>query len=197
MVVFYATGDVARARRIADTAVQDARRGPSVLMRARAHALQAEMAARSTPTQRRHAQAALHLAWHDLDGDLDGDPMPAAFSTGMLRGFEGVCGIYLGQAQSAEQQLAKSAHTLTQPRERVQRAIVLADRALARLRTGDEGAAEESADQLHACVDLTAATRGRVPAQRLRRARLELRSWRGEAFVAELDDHIHTALIGL
>ncbi|MFC7732779.1 hypothetical protein [Actinomadura keratinilytica] len=50
---------------------------------------------------------------------------------------------------------------------------------------------------MHECIELAAATRGRVPAWRLRQARQELRPWRSEPFVAELDDHIHTALVGL
>jgi transcriptional regulator with XRE-family HTH domain len=195
MVVYYATGDLGRARAVADAAVADARRGESILIRSRAHALQAEMAARGE--RARHAHAAIHLAWHDLDGDVSGDPMSGAFSKGRLRGFEGICGIFLGEAEAAERQLARSATALTRSRQAVQRAIVLTDRALARLRTGGAGAPESAADQLHECVDLIAATRGRVPAQRLRQTRLELRPWRGETFVAELDDHIHTTLIGL
>ncbi|MFD0853193.1 hypothetical protein ACFQ07_13210, partial [Actinomadura adrarensis] len=154
MVAYYSTGDIARARAIADAAVKDARRGDSLLMRARAHALQAEMAARSTPLQHRHAQAALHLAWHDLDGDTTDDPLTGVFSRGRLQGFEGICGIYLGEAETAERQLAKSAAALTQSRETVQRGIVLTDRALARLRTGGPGAAETAAAQLHECVTL-------------------------------------------
>lgn len=197
MVTYYATGSIERARRIARAAVQDARRGDSVLMRARAHALQAEMAVRGAPTRHRDAQAALHLAWHDLDADTSGDPMAKAFSPGRLRGFEGICGIFLGEAEAAEKQLAESARTLTRTRETVQRAIVLTDRALARLHTAGDGAPESAADQLHECVDLAASTRGRVPAQRLRQARLELRPWRSESFVADLDDHIHTAFIGI
>jgi len=102
MVAYYSTGDIGRARGIADAAVKDARRGDSLLMRARAHALQAEMASRSTPPQHRHAQAALHLAWHDLDGDTTDDPLAGVFSHGRLRGFEGICGIYLGEAEAAE-----------------------------------------------------------------------------------------------
>lgn len=196
MVVYYSTGDIDRARRIVGAAVQDARRGDSLLMRARAHALQAEMAARGQSPQRRHAQAALHLAWHDLDGDTTGDPMAGAFGKGQLQGFEGVCGIFLGEARSAEAQLAKSVASLTGPRQLVQRAIVLTDQALARLRSGQTGAPESAAERLHECVDLAAATGGRVPTQRLRHARLELRPWRQESFMADLDDHIHAALIG-
>ncbi|MEU8800465.1 hypothetical protein [Spirillospora sp. NPDC048819] len=197
MVVYYSTGDIGRAHRIADSAVQDARRGESLLMRARAHALQAEMAVRGEPVRRRDAELALHLAWRDLDGDTADDPMAASFSKGRLRGFEGVCGIFLGEAEDAERRLAESAETLRKSRDSVQRAIVLTDRAVARLRTSGAGAPQSAVELLHECVDLIAATRGRVAAQRLRRARLELRAWRREPFVADLDDHIHTALVGI
>lgn len=197
MVVYYATGSLDQARNIANAAVRDARQGDSVLMRARAHALQAEMAARGDPPLTRHAHAALHLAWHDLDRDTSGDPAAGAFSRSRLRGFEGICGIFLGDAETAESQLAQSVASLTRPREAVQRAIVLSDQALARLRTGAPGAPEAAAEQLHTCIDLTAATRARVPAQRIRQTRLELKPWRHEPFMADLDDHIHTAFVGL
>ncbi len=197
MVTYYATGSVDRARRLADAAVRDARRGDSILMRARAHALRAEMAARSEPVRHRQAQAALHMARHDLDGDTVGDPMADVFSHGRLRGFEGVCGIFLGEAEAAGQQLAASAATLTQSRKSVQRAIVLTDRALARLYADDVGGPVAAVEQLHECVDLTARVRGQVPAQRLRHVRLELRPWRHEGFVSDLDDHIHGTMIGM
>ena len=166
-------------------------------MRARAHALQAEVAARGEPPADRHARTALHLAHHDVDRDTSDEPMPRVFSAARLNGFMGVCGIFLGDAADAEHQLSDAAAGLTRPRDSVQRAIVLTDRALARLRSGEPGGPETAAEDLHECVTLTAATRGRVPAQRLRTARLALRPWRGEQFVAELDDHIHTSMIGL
>lgn len=197
MVAYYVSGDIGRARHIADRAVADARAGNSNLMRARAHALQAEMAARSGPSQHRDAHMALHLARHDLDSADSDDPMSGAFSSARLNGFEGICQIFLGEARRAEQHLAEAVATLNRPRERVQRAIVLTDLALAQIRTGEPGSAEAAVGQLHECVDLTAATRGRVAAQRLRHARVELRPWRTEPFVAELDDHIHSDLIGI
>ncbi|MCD0450618.1 hypothetical protein LO762_15675 [Actinocorallia sp. API 0066] len=196
MVVHYATGDLSQAQAIADQAVQDARRVPNAPLQARAYALQAEMAAR-TGRQRATAENALRLAWRALDQDTANDPGQGVFSKGRLRGFEGVCGIFLGSAEEAERQLARSAQTLTRPRDTVQRAIVLTDQSLARLNTGGPGAAESSATMLHECVDLIAATRGRVPSQRLRQVRLSLRPWRTESFVADLDDHIHTSLIGV
>jgi hypothetical protein len=45
-------------------------------------------------------------------------------------------------------------------------------------------------------VDITATTGGRVPAQRIRLARRNLRPWRTEDFLTKLDDHIHETLIG-
>ncbi|MFJ9638490.1 hypothetical protein [Streptomyces sp. NPDC101178] len=81
---------------------------------------------------------------------------------------------------------AVSAAALVAPREQVQRAIVRTDQALARIRMGDPRSA---AELLHECVVASATAGGRVPAIRLRRARVELRPWRREDFVAELDDH--------
>lgn len=195
MVIYYATGDPVIGGRIAADAVRDARQSGSSLARARAQAVQAEMAARAGKP--RHAEAALHLAWHELGADTAGDPATGAFSAAHMRGFDGVCGIFLGEAETALRQLTQSAATLTAPRDSVQRAIVLTDCALATLHTQAAGAAEATADQLHKCVELISATRGRVPALRLRQSRLELRPWRGEPFVADLDDHIHSAFIGM
>ncbi|WP_119731478.1 helix-turn-helix domain-containing protein [Thermomonospora amylolytica] len=195
MVTHYATGDVAKARRIADAAAQDVHRDGGPLLRARVHAIRAELAARAGHP--RSAHVALHLAEHALDAATGDDPDPDVFSEERLHGFHGVCGIFLGTAAAAEQHLARSAARLTRPRDAVQRAIVLTDQAVARLRTGDPGAPEAAAGLLHACVDLVAATRGRVAALRIRRARLELRPWYNERFVTDLDDHMHTALIGI
>ncbi|MFF8505493.1 hypothetical protein ACF07L_33280 [Streptomyces anulatus] len=67
------------------------------------------------------------------------------------------------------------------------------DQALARIRMGDPRSASEL---LHECVLAAVATGGRVPAIRLRRARVELRPWRREDFVANLDDHLMDVLGG-
>jgi ATP/maltotriose-dependent transcriptional regulator MalT len=158
MVTLYATGDIAAAQAMAEDAVRDARRGSSVLIRARAHALQAETAARAG--HRRNAFTALHVASHDLDCDTTDDPAQAAFGTGRLHGFEGVCHLYAGDADEAEHQLADAIGTLGSPRDAIQRGIVLTDLALARIRLEHPDAATEL---LHECVDLTASTRARAP----------------------------------
>lgn len=107
----YITGSAAAGKSAANAAVREARRGSSVLIRARAHAVQAEMAARSG--QPRHAAAALHLTWHDVDQDTTGDQATGAFTRAHMRSFDGVCGIWLGEAEAAGRQLAASAAALT------------------------------------------------------------------------------------
>lgn len=189
LVTLYSTQGLEEARRLVDQAVRTARIGESKAVRARAHALQAELAAREG--HERQAQAALGLAWYDMEADKTGDPSPSSFSAGHLRGFEGVCELYVGDAGAAHDRFAKSAADLKAPREMVQRAIVTTDQALARIRLGDPRSA---ADLLHECVAAASSTGGRVPALRLRQARKELRPWRQEDWVADLDDHLMDVL---
>ncbi|MGW3627525.1 hypothetical protein [Streptomyces sp. NPDC000880] len=189
LVTLYSTPGIDAARTLVDAAVRDARAGASITIRARAHALQAEIAARAGAE--RHAQAALSLAWYDIDGDRDGDPSPSSFSPAHLRGFDGLCELYVGDPAIAHDAFARSAQALTTPRERVQHTIVATDQALARIRLDDPHAA---AELLHECIDGASSTGGRVATIRLRRARRELRPWRTENFVADLDDHLIDAL---
>ncbi|MBB4794943.1 hypothetical protein [Streptomyces nodosus] len=189
LVTLYSTEGLDGARRLVDQAVRTAQTGESVLVRARAHALQAELAARCGHD--RQAQTALGLAWYDMDSDHTDDPAPMSFSPSHLRGFEGVCELYVGDPRAAHDRFARSAAALTTPRERVQRAIITTDQALARIRLGEPQAA---AELLHDCVAAASSTGGRVPALRLRQARRELRPWRREDWVAHLDDHLTDAL---
>lgn len=102
-----------------------------------------------------------------------------------------MCELYVGDPSVAHDRFADSAAALVAPREQVQRAIVRTDQALARIRMGDPRSA---AELLHECVLSVTATGGRVPAIRLRRARTELRPWRREDFVTDLDDHLMDVL---
>ncbi|MCX4834370.1 hypothetical protein OG746_37230 [Streptomyces sp. NBC_01016] len=189
LVTLYSTPGIDAARALVDAAVRDARAGASVTVRARAHALQAELAARAGAE--RHAQAALSLAWYDMEGPPENDPATSSFSPAHLRGFEGLCELYVGDPATAHDYFARSADALAAPRERVQRAIVSTDQALARIKLDEPHAA---AGLLHECIDTATETGGRVAAIRLRRARRELRPWRGETFVADLDDHLIESL---
>ncbi|KUL42712.1 hypothetical protein ADL12_09510 [Streptomyces regalis] len=189
LVTLYSTQSLDEARHLVDQAVRAARSGESALTRARAHALQAEVAARAG--HERQVQAALGLAWYDIETDHADDPAPTSFSPGYLRGFEGVCELYVGDAGAAHDRFARSVEALSAPREQVQRAIVTTDQALARIRLGEPRAA---AELLHECVAAASATGGRVPALRLRQARQELRPWRREDWMADLDDHLMDTL---
>ncbi|MGW2708089.1 hypothetical protein ACWC4J_03700 [Streptomyces sp. NPDC001356] len=189
LVTLYSTPGTEAAQRLVDAAVRDARAGESVTVRARAHALQAEIAARAGAE--RPARAALALAWYDMDGDRDGDPASSSFSAAHLRGFEGVTSLYVGDPAAAHDEFARSAAALTAPRERVQRAIVATDQALARIRLDEP---ESAAELLHGCIDAASATGGRVASIRLRRARTQLRPWRREDWFADLDDHLIDSL---
>jgi len=182
MTVLHSTGDGA-ARSIVDAAVADARPGSDLRARARAYALQAEVAARSG--RYRDAVAALRLAWLDLESaGADG----GGFNEGRLRGFEGVCELHVGTPERAHDQLERCQATLTALRDQPQRGIIGTDLASARLRAGDVRSATML---LHDSVDTTAATGGRVAALRIASARRELAPWRTESFVTELDDHIY------
>ncbi|MFZ3595264.1 hypothetical protein [Streptomyces sp. BH104] len=191
LVTLYSTSGLGPAKALVDAAVRDARAGESVTVRARAHALQAEISARAGSGK--HAKAALALAWYDMESSRDGDPAAAttSFSPAHLRGFEGVTSLYVGDASEAHDYFERSAGSLSAPRERVQRAIVSTDQAAARIRLDDPQAA---AALLHGCVEAAASTGGRVASIRLRRARRDLRPWRREDFVADLDNHMFDTL---
>ncbi|WP_018569276.1 hypothetical protein [Streptomyces sp. PsTaAH-124] len=183
LVTLYSAPGLDAAQRLVDAAVRDARAGESTVVRARAHALQAEIAARSGAEKQ--AKAALALAWYDMD--RDGDPAGTSFSAAHLRGFDGIMQLHVGDPGAAHDHFAGSAAALSAPRERVQQAIVATDQALARIRLDEPQAA---AVLLHGCVTAAASTGGRVPALRIKAARRELRPWRREKRFADLDDRL-------
>ncbi|MFD2422410.1 hypothetical protein [Amycolatopsis pigmentata] len=190
MVTLHATNDLEAAREIARAATVDAHRGSSYAIRARAHAVHAEICARAG--QASEAATALDRAWKTVD-QLTVDDPHGGFDGDRLNGFDGLCALHAGDAAHAHDSLDRSVSALRLSRDAVQRGIVSTDLALARLRLGDPAAC---VDLLHEAIDITAATGGRVPAQRIRLARHHLRPWRTEDFMVELDDHIHDALIG-
>ncbi|WP_156993130.1 hypothetical protein [Pseudonocardia acaciae] len=190
MVAHYATGIPSAARRIAQEAVRAAESGSSIRIRARALAVQAELSARTG--RHREADIGLLRARKTIDRNTAGDPTDE-FGSDRLDGFEGVCQLHTDRPGTASEHIERCIRGLQSPRSTIQLGINTADLAMARQRLGDPRAATEL---LHKSVDIVASTGGRVPAQRIRQARLELRQWRAESFVADLDDHIHDALLG-
>ncbi|WP_324611409.1 hypothetical protein [Streptomyces sp. NRRL F-5755] len=187
LVTLYATPGTDTARVLVEAAIRDARTGDNPAVRSRAHALHSEIAARSG--DRSQALTALSLARYDIGDTTRDDPLRARFSPGHLRGFEGLCALHTGDAATAEPHFADATAALTNPRDRLQRWIITADQALARIRSGNP---VEGTALLHTCADEVSATGGRVPTLRLRRTRHALRPWHGERFVTELDDHFLT-----
>ncbi|GLY42971.1 hypothetical protein Amsp01_089940 [Amycolatopsis sp. NBRC 101858] len=190
MVTLHATGDHRLAREIARAATVDAHRGSSYAVRARAHAVHAEINARAG--QSRDAAEAISRAWTTVD-QLSMDDPHQGFDGERLRGFDGLCALHAGDAGHAHSSLERSLESLRTSRDAVQRGIVTSDLALARLKLGDPRACVAG---LHDAIDVASATGGRVATQRVRLVRQALRPWRTEDFVAELDEHLHDALIG-
>ncbi|MFG2681495.1 hypothetical protein [Streptomyces sp. NPDC048392] len=94
LVTMYSTDSIDAARRLVDAVVRTERTGESTLMRARAHALPAEIAARAG--QGRQAETVLGLAWYDREATHTDAPAPTSFPAGHLLGFEGMCELYVG-----------------------------------------------------------------------------------------------------
>ena len=130
MTILHSVGPGA-ACAIVNTAVADAKLGSEPRVRARAHALQAEVAARSG--RGRDVVAALRLAWLDIG---TGTSSSGGFDSDRLRGFEGVCELHVGTAERAHEHLERSLANLIAPRDQVQRGIAGTDLAIARVRCG-------------------------------------------------------------
>ncbi|MGW4115095.1 hypothetical protein ACWEFJ_29830, partial [Actinosynnema sp. NPDC004786] len=146
MVTLHATDDLNTALQLARAATVDAHRGSSHAIRARAHAVHAEVQARAGNST--DAATALDRARKTVEQLSAGDPF-AAFNADRVSGFEGLCALYDGQAHRADDLLTRSLSSLTGPRDSVQRGIGATDLALARLGLGD---AEACVSLLHEAV---------------------------------------------
>jgi transcriptional regulator with XRE-family HTH domain len=191
MVTLYGTGDLNKAIAVATQATERSLAGSSYAVRARAFAVRAEMAARAG--DRLTSLRTLRLSRAHLDLNHETDPTEGSFSQARLRGFEGICHVRLGLVSDGDQELQQAAAGLDETRDSVQKSIIMADLALARIRTGDPEAASET---LRQSIDLVATTRGRVGTQRIYHVRRELDRWHGEPFIAELDRHLLASLLG-
>ena len=190
-MTFYGTGDLDKATAMATEATERSFAGGSYSVRTRALAVRAEMAARAG--DRRTSLRTLRLSRAYLVLNDDGDPTEGSFSQARLRGFEGICHVRLGLVSDGDQELQQAAADLDEARDSVQKSIVMADLALARIRIGDPEAGSET---LRQSIDLVATTRGRVGIQRIYHVRRELDRWSGEPFIAELDRHLLASLLG-
>ena len=190
MTILHGANDPRTALDVARAAVAEAHHGSDRAIRARAHAVHAEVQSRCGTGP--EAAGALDRAWRCI-GQMTADDARGGFTAPRLSGFDGLCALHRGDLARAEDGLGTAFAALDARRDRVQRAIVGSDLALARLRDGEPVAC---AGLVHEVIDLVSSTGGRVPMRRIRRIRAELRPWRRDLFVAELDDHLHEAFLG-
>jgi transcriptional regulator with XRE-family HTH domain len=191
MVSMHRDGHVTGAGRVAERAVKAALAGSSIAARARAFAIRAEVAARRR--LERPAIAALDLAQSYVADIPSDDPAGHGFSEARLSGFEGLCELLVGDGVKAVASLEQAADGMLWTNEPVQRSIILADLARGHAQSA-RPEPEAAVARLHECADLVRRTRGRVAMQRIRQVRRILRTWDGEPFLADLDDHVYAIL---
>jgi len=198
MIALHGARDVGAALALADRACGQAAHGSSRIVRARAHAILAEMfAAAGDP---RRSERELGLARFHVDGVTGDDPAIGYFTEsrhggvdGMrahVEGFEGACRIRLGRWKQAESALERAAAGLPVSGADRQRSIILADSALTSLQLGDPGAA---ADLLGESIGLVAKVGGAVPTRRIHQVHGRFDSAKHQPLVRTLDERLHAA----
>lgn len=199
MITLHGSHDAAAALDLAGRACARAAQGSSRIVRARSHAVLAEMAA-ATGNGRR-SDRELGLAKFHLDGDAD-DPAMSFFNEtrngglgGMrahVHGYDGACHIRLGRWRQAQRVLASAAEGLPAGGADRQRAIVVADLALTHAKLGDMDAA---ASLLGRAITLTAAVGGAVPTRRIYQVRQAFDPAQHGTLLRELNEQLHAAAL--
>ncbi len=199
MITLHGSHDAETALDLAERACARAAYGSSRIVRARSHAVLAEMAA---ATGNRHrSERELGLAKFHVEGDR-GDPAMSFFSEtrnggldamrAHVYGYDGACQIRLGRWQQAQRVLARAVDGLPGDGVGRQRAIVLADLALTHAKLGD---LHTAAFLLGQAIALTAAVGGVVPTRRIYEVRREFDPSQHGALLRELNDQLHAAAL--
>ncbi|MEJ3742807.1 hypothetical protein WEI85_05915 [Actinomycetes bacterium KLBMP 9797] len=192
MITMHRGGDLAATEQIANAAVRAAQDTSSMAARARAAAVQAEVAARRN--HHRPARSALALAEHYTAKVAPDDPAGMAFDSARLAGFIGLHHLLTGAGAAATVDLERAARGITEDTNPIQRSIIIADLAHAHL-AQPKPEPQAAVQALHECAAIVGRTRGRVATGRIRRVRRLLRLWSGERFLADLDDHVYATLL--
>jgi hypothetical protein len=198
MIVLHGARDVGAALAFAEHACVYAAHSSSRIVRARAHAILAEMCAAAGDPRRSDRE--LGLASFHVDGATGDDPAIGFFNESRhggvnglrahMHGFEGACQIRLGRWERAESALERAAAGLPVSGADRQKSIILADSALTSLQLGDPSAA---ADLLGKSIGLVARVGGAVPTQRIHQVRAQLDPVKHKALVGTLDERLHAA----
>ncbi len=159
MITMHRGDELAATEKIANRAVQAALAGSSITIRARALAVQAEVAARRALV--RPAGTALNLAQSYAAQASADDPAGNGFDAAKLSGFVGLFHLLSGQGNEAVEHLRHAASGVTETNDAVQRSIILADLAYGHV-VQEQPEPEASVAVLHECAELVGRTRGRV-----------------------------------
>jgi len=199
MITLHGRGDAEAALDLAERACARAADGSSRIVRARSHAILAEMAAATWDARRSERELGLARFHADADGD---DPAMAFFNetraAGLdglrthIHGYDGACHIRLGRWQQAQWVLAQAASGLPAAGADRQRAIILADLALTYAKLGDMHMA---AFLLGQAITLTATAGGTVPTQRIYEVRREFDPSQDATLLRELNERLHAAAL--
>lgn len=172
MITMHRGDKLVPAEKIATCAVQAAQAGSSIVIRARALAVQAEVAARRELV--RPADTALSLARSYAAQATSDDPAGTGFDSARLSGFVGLFHLLAGRGNEAVEHLDQAAIGVTETIDAVQRSIILADLAHGYM-VQARPQPEASVAALHECTALVGRTRGRVAMGRIRKVRQCLR----------------------
>ena len=126
-------------------------------------------------------RAAVHMAKVQPD-----DPIFGVFTTEELGSFRGACHLYLADPKRAQVVLGQTAQSLGAGWEK-NKAVVLGDLAKAFIYQGDP---EQAAAVLHQSIDLVERTRSAAGLRRVFKAGWQLRPWRHEPFVQDVQDRL-------
>jgi hypothetical protein len=180
----YGRRDLHRGAALADQAARLAGDGTSHLIAAWASGVAAEF--RALLREERPFKLALDRAGAHFDRATPDDPMLGVYREEQLGGFEGVCNLYIGDLAGARQALERTAERLGVGKEK-NKSVVLGDLATAFIRQGEP---EQGCGILHQAIDLVEVTRDGGGTRRAFGAGLQLRRWRNEPFVQEVQDRL-------
>ncbi|MGA6168583.1 helix-turn-helix transcriptional regulator [Amycolatopsis magusensis] len=139
---------------------------------------------------RRDCEKSLDAAVEQLDQVGDADPAGDYLSSTEVERLSGSCYLFLDLPKQAEGALRKAAHQLANKRK--SQAIVLGNLSLAYIRQGELTGAVEA---LHQTIDALEGTRGGGGLNLAFSAGRELREWRHEQSVQELNDRLFDLMV--
>jgi hypothetical protein len=136
--------------------------------------------------EERPFKLALDRAGAHFERVTSDDPMLGVYRKEQLGGFRGVCHLYIGDFPGARSALERTAAGLGLGKEK-HKSVVLGDLATSLIRQGEP---EQGCHALHQAIDLVELTRDGGGTRRVFSAGLQLRRWRTEPFVQDVQDRL-------